>query len=186
MTTLVLIGASAPNVARVTAAASSRGLRVEVGAASRPSWVIVATARQRRDALAAFGLPAFRVIEWPGLDGAAEVDPSVLTRGVARMAEIGAYQPVASPAGLAFIRWALPWIMRTLDRAIGPVDRVDTRSDADAAAREAQILKKVAKLENSEEARRRLAERRARRATQRAEEKLARQAEQAGAEGRRS
>jgi hypothetical protein len=186
--TLVVIGASAPNAGRVTDAASARGLRVVIGTGTRPSWVIVATASQRRDALASFGLPAFRVIEWPGLDGETEIAPDVLTRGVARMAELGPYRPVASPAGVALTRWAMPWIMRTLDRVIGPDgDPVEELSAGEAAAREARILTKVAKLENSEEARRRLAERRARRAAQRAEEKAARRlAEQAGAEGRRS
>jgi len=183
--TLVVIGASAPNAARVSEAASTRGLRAVIGTGARPSWVIVATASQRRDALARYGLPAFRVVEWPGLDSETQIALDVLTRGVARMAELGPYRPVASPAGVALTRWAMPLIMRTLDRAIGPGERVET-PEGEAAGREARILEKVSKLENSEEARRRLAERRARRAAQRAQEKAARLAEQAAAEGRRS
>jgi hypothetical protein len=164
--TLVVIGASAPNVIRLAAAASSRGLRVATGAASRPSWVIVATAIQRRDALARFGLPAFRVIEWPGLEGEAAVAADVLARGIARMAELGPYRPVVSRAGVALIRRMMPWVMRTLNRAIGPDDPVEDVSAAKAAARDARMLEKAARLEDAKEARAR-ADRKARRAVER-------------------
>jgi len=184
--TLVVIGASAANAARVIEAASARGLRAVIGTGARPSWVMVATASQRRDALARFGLPAFRVVEWPALDGETEIAPDVLARGVARMAEIGPYRPVASPAGVALTRWLMPWIMRTLDRAIGPEDPVEEAPASEAEARDARMLEKAAKLDDPDEARRR-AERKARRAVERAEEKAAaRQAAQAGREERRS
>lgn len=182
--TLVVIGASAPNAARVIEAASTRGLRVVLGTGARASWVIVATASQRRDALAKFGLPAFRVVEWPGLDSDTEIASDILTRGVARMAELGPHRPVASPAGVALIRWLMPWIMRTLDRAIGPAETKEL-SPAEAAARDARMFAKAAELETSEKARRKLAERRAQRAAQRAAAKAGRhRVDSPGDEGR--
>jgi len=80
----------------------------------------------------------------------------------------------------------MPWIMRTLDRAIGPEDPVEEAPASEAEARDARMLEKAAKLDDPDEARRR-AERKARRAVERAEEKAAaRQAAQAGREERRS
>jgi hypothetical protein len=117
--TLLVIGATEANAGLVAAAAAARGLRVATAwSSARPAWVLVATGAARQEALARYKLPAFRVIEYPGLAGA--VDPAVLSAGVARMAEIGEDVPAVSPRAVAVTQWLMPWISKRIERWLGP------------------------------------------------------------------
>lgn len=179
--TIAVIGAAPANLAAISSAAS--GIQVRVGAVPRgASWVIVATAAQRRQAVAASsGLPAFRVVHVPGLDRDGAVDVSLLAEGLARMREIGPYVAQPSAAALAVTRWLLPWIRPALERWLGDgAATVDARLSNKAAlnAREvaarAEAAERRAALERAglvkpmtPDQARQLAERKARRKAER-------------------
>jgi len=143
MTHLLVVGATAASVRQITTLASARGLRVVVDRAPRrPAWVIVATSAQRQDALARYGLPAFRVIEVPGIERDGAVDADMLSRGMARMAELGAYRPTAAAFALAVTRRLLPWVGAALERAsadgMPDVEKAATLRAEKAAERSAE------------------------------------------------
>ena len=174
--TLLVIGATDDNARQIASAAASRGVRVVTQTtSSRPGWVLTASASQRRDALARYALPAFRVIEYPDLGGAMNAD--VLAAGLARMAEIGDPVPLLSPRAIALTRRLLPWVARMLERALGDhvPDQDETLSRKAARAtekarRKAALLSERAPKEDSEsEARRRAERKHARKAGRRTE-----------------
>ena len=175
--TLLVIGATEANARQVAAAATARGLDVATAwSSARPAWVLAASAAARQEALARYKLPAFRVIEYPGLAGA--VDPAVLTAGLARMTEIAEDVPVLSPRAVAVTRWLMPWISRRLERLLGgeAPDLDDTVSKKGArtvekASRKAALLSERPSKEETELEARRRAERKAARKTARRSEK---------------
>lgn len=86
---------------------------------SGASWVIVATAAQRRQAAASSGLPAFRIVHVPGLDRDGALNLAVLAEGLTRMREIGAHADVPSATAVAITRRLMPWIRPALERWLG-------------------------------------------------------------------
>ena len=118
--TLLVLGATDANARQIEELASPRGLRVATRwTRGRPAWVLAASSQERREALARYRLPAFRVIEHAGLARAGGVGLDVLTAGIARMAEIGADEPALSPSGVALTRRLMPWIATALERWLG-------------------------------------------------------------------
>jgi hypothetical protein len=174
--TLLVIGATEANARQVAAAAASRGLRVATAwSSARPAWVLAASAAARQEALARYKLPAFRVIEYPGLAGA--VDPAVLTAGLARIAEIGEDVPALSPRAVALTRWLLPWVTSVLERFLGAevpdsddmLSRKAERTAEKASRREAILQAQPPKVRSPEEMQERAARKAARKAARRAQ-----------------
>lgn len=176
--TIAVIGAAPANLAAISRAAS--GIQVRLGAVPRgASWVIVATAAQRRQAVAASsGLPAFRVVHVPGLDRDGAVDVPLLAEGLARMREIGPYVAQPSAAALAVTRWLLPWIRPALERWLGDgAATVDARLSNKAALNAREVAARAERRAALERAglvkpitpdqARQLAERKARRKAER-------------------
>jgi hypothetical protein len=175
--TVLVVGATDANVRQIAAAASARRLRVASGwSATRPAWVLAASAADRREALTRYGLPAFRVIQFPSLAGT--IDPGVLAAGLARMAEIGDDVPVLSPHAVALTRRLLPWIATRLERLVGgdvpdqegTVSKKAART-AEKASRKAALLAERAPSDDTEVEARRRAERKAARKVSRRSEK---------------
>ncbi len=120
--TVLVVGASGANGAWVAQAIEAAGLRAALGRASRPQWVLVATAQQRREALGQYGLPAYRVVQVPGLDGDAVLagsDREAVVLGVRRMREIGPHRPAVPGWGLRLTTALMPWIGSWLERTLG-------------------------------------------------------------------
>jgi hypothetical protein len=115
--TIAVIGATPAHLAAISSAAS--GVQVRNGSVDGASWVIVATAVQRRDATAHSHLPAFRIVHVPGLDRDGAIATSVLVEGVTRMREIGPYAAVLSPMAVTITRRLMPWIRPALERWLG-------------------------------------------------------------------
>jgi hypothetical protein len=182
--TLLVIGATPANVRAIKSAASPHGVRVVVGRTSRrPDWVLVATVAQRAEALARYALPAFRVIEYPEIEGEGTLAEGVLPAGVVGMVEVGAFRPAVSGFGVALTRRLMPWITAWLGRVL--VESEPEEADVPAPEVAARSLRKDTKLQDAHEAQLR-AQRKAKRAAERAAEKAARRAEeQARAQERR-
>jgi hypothetical protein len=138
--TIAVIGAAPANLAAISSAAS--GVQVRDGSVGGASWVIVATAVQRREAAARSGLPAFRIVHVPGLDREGGVEASVLVEGLVRMREIGPYAAEPSTAAVTVTRWLMPWIRPALERWLGQRGAtIDAKlsKKADVNAREAAV-----------------------------------------------
>ena len=153
--TIAVVGATPAHVAAISRAA--RGMKVRADAVpARASWIVVATAAQRREAIARCRLPAFRVVHVAGLDRDGAVDELVLAEGLARMREIGPYAVEPSVAAVAMTRWLMPWIRPALERWLGDgATSVDARLSKKAAARErdaALLAEQVAKRAALEQA----------------------------------
>jgi len=157
--TLVVLGATAANLARVTAAAQRHGLAVRSNLGTSPAWVLAATPAQRAEALSRHALPAFRVIEMSALARDGAIDEETLQRGLRRMVEIGAPQPVLAPRAVAITRRLMPWILARLSRMfdekwMGPdtlrarkVDKAQRLVERDARA--ARRAERAAKAERA-------------------------------------
>jgi hypothetical protein len=174
--TLLVLGAPDANVRQIAAAASARRLHVASGwSSTRPAWVLVASAADRREALTRYGLPAFRVIEYPGLAGT--IDPGVLAAGLARMAEIGDDVPVLSPRAVALTRRLLPLIATRLERLLGgdvpdqegTVSKKAARTAEKARQKAAVLAERASSADTEGEARRRAERKASRKVARRAE-----------------
>lgn len=178
MITLLVLGATDDAVRQIASLASRRGVRVATSwTAARPDWVLAASADDRRQALARYALPAFRVIESRGLAHRNGVDAEVLAAGVARMAEIGADEPALSPRAVALTRRLMPWIVKALERVLGtsvtdPEDTLSRKAERTvekASRREALLRDRPAKVRTPEEMQLHAERKAARKAARRAE-----------------
>jgi hypothetical protein len=166
---LLVLGATDANARQIEELASPRGLRVATRwTRARPAWVLVASTQERREALARYRLPAFRVIEHAGLANAAGVGRDVLTAGIARMAEIGANEPALSPSGVALTRRLMPWIAKALERWLGGDGLDKTDRTAEKAGRREAVRQRPATAWTAEETQERAERRAARKAARRA------------------
>lgn len=148
--TITVIGATPAYVAAISSAA--RGIEVRADAApARASWIIVATAEQRRQAMASCGLPAFRVVHVPGLDRDGAVDASVLAEGLARMRELGPYAVEPSAAAVTITRWLMPWIRPRLERLLEGAESVESKLSEKAAINAEKAAVKAEKAERRAE-----------------------------------
>jgi len=149
--TLLVLGATDANARRIEELAAPRGLRVATRwTRARPAWVLVASPQERREALARYRLPAFRVIEHTGLARAGGVGLDVLTAGIARMAEIGTDEPALSPSGVALTRRLMPWIAKALERWLGGDGPDKAERTAEKASRRAALRQRPDKVGTAE------------------------------------